>query len=469
MIIQLTTFFPWGLFMNIIRAAVCFNIIHSILKDRYNIYITGASIFSFTIIYSFLAIKFIDAKYEILQMALYYILLTGLMTIVCKGNIFIKLFSSIFALLSWISSSLLFSWIMQLTGYSIVSSGLSYEVPLIYYLLNLLFIYTFSFLYVLLIKFIKSKISKDMQYKRKYILYFIFPATHIIYTMLMVMVLQACDRASYSMFISEHRGFETAFTVCTLICILADFLIIFMVDRQSKTENDKIKYEKQLLKNEMDYQQTKMLADEKNEFRKIKHDLANILSTAQGFIEIGKPEKALEILKSTETNLNRLVGVPICSSETINTVFYIKQQTANEMGVKLDIKVEQTSALFVDDYSVCRIMHNILDNSIYAAGNSSEKLVNINVIINRDYFSILCRNSFSERKNSIIRTGDHGHGINIIKEIAKKYSGNYSDNKENGVYFSEVKMENRSLKRDNSKVGTNNSNLKERYATIQYN
>lgn len=469
MIIQLTTFFPWGLFMNIMRAAICFNIIHAILKDKYNIYITGASIFSFTIIYSFLTYTFIDSKYEMLQMAMYYILLTVLLIIVCEGNIFIKIFSSIFALLSWISSGLLFSSLTQLIGYSVVYSGLSYEVPLIDFMLYLLFMYAFSFLYVLLIKFIKSKISKDMQYKKKYILYFIFPATHIIYTMLMVMVLQACDRASYSMFISEHRGFETAFTICTLICILADFLIIFMVDRQSKTENDKIKYEKQILKNEMDYQQTKMLADEKNEFRKIKHDLANILSTAQGFIEIGKPEKALEILKSTETNLNRLVGVPICSSETINTVFYIKQQTANEMGVKLDIKVEQTSALFVDDYSVCRIMHNILDNSIYAAGNSSEKLVNINVIINKDYFSILCRNSFSERKSSILRTGDHGHGISIIKTIAKKYSGNYTDKKENGYYYSEVKLENKSHKKDKVTAISNEYELKEHCTTVQYN
>lgn len=467
MIIQLTTFFPWGLLMNIARAAICFNIIHAILKDRYNLYITGASIFSFTVIYAYLAYIFIDIKYEMLQMAIYYILLTVLIQIVCRGNIFIKIFSSLFALLSWVSAALLFSCLTQLIGYSVVYSGLSYELPLIDFLLYLLFMYAFSFVYVLLINSVKSKISREMQYSKKYTLYFIFPVTHIFFTMLMVMVLQASDRAYYSEFIAQHPGFETALSVCALACIFADFLIIFMVDRQSKTENDKIKYEKQLLKSEMDYQQTKMLTDEKNEFRKLKHDLANLLSTAQGFIEIGKPEKALEILQSTESNLNRLAGVPVCSNETINTVFYIKQQAADELKVKLNIKVEQTSALHVDDYSVCRIMHNLLDNSLYAAGNSDKKYVDIKVTIDDEYFKIICRNPYSDRKKLKAREGDHGHGINIIKDIAKKYSGSYKDEKSNGIYTSKVKMKNSPLKSHGSKGEKNIPVPQEYYVSAQ--
>ena len=208
------------------EAAICFNIIHAILKDRYNIYITGASVFSFTVIYSYLAYKFIDTDLEMLQMALFYILLTVVLMIVCQGNIFIKVFSSLFALLSWVSASLLFSALTQMMGYSVVFSGLSYEVPLIDYMLYLLFMYAFSFVYVLIIKFVKSKISKEMHYSKKYMLYFIFPITHIIYTMLMVMVLQACNRAYYYEFISQHRGFESVLVICTLACILADFFII---------------------------------------------------------------------------------------------------------------------------------------------------------------------------------------------------------------------------------------------------
>lgn len=467
MIIQLTVFFPWGLLMNIARAAICFNIIHAILKDKYNVYITLAGIFSFTVIYAYIAYSFIDIKYEMLQMALYYILLTVLIQIVCRGNIFIKIFSSLFALLSWVSAALLFSCLTQLIGYSVVYSGLSYELPLINFLLYLLFMYAFSFVYVLLINLVKSKIIKEMKYSKKYTLYFIFPATHIIFTMLMVMVLQASDRSYYAAFISQHPGFETALTFCTLACIFADFLIIFIVDRQSKTENEKIKYEKQLLKSEMDYQQTKMLTDEKQEFRKLKHDLANLLSTAQGFIEIGKPEKALEILQSTETNLNRLAGVPVCSNETINTVFYIKQQTAEELGVKLDIKVEQTSALHVDDYSVCRLLHNILDNALYAAGNAYEKYVDIKIAIESEYFRIICRNSYSDSKKQKARSGDHGHGINIIKDIAKKYSGKYTDEKADGIYISKVEMNNTELKPNRRKYAENISVSQKRSVSVK--
>lgn len=188
-----------------------------------------------------------------------------------------------------------------------------------------------------------------------------------------------------------------------------------------------------------------MLADEKNEFRKLKHDLANLLTTAQGFIEIGKPEKALEILKSTEKDINELAGIPICANETVNTVFYIKQQLAHELGVDMNIEVEQTSALLVDDYSVCRIMHNILDNALYAAAEPDAKQVHLTVKIDEDAFALECKNSCAQSSKKRKRKGDHGHGISIIKDIAGKYGGIYTDQKENGLFCSKTELKNLKL------------------------
>lgn len=65
----------------------------------------------------------------------------------------------------------------------------------------------------------------------------------------------------------------------------------------------KIENEKALLKSALDYEQIQMFNEEKREFIKIKHDLTNIITTAQGFIEIGKPDKALEIFKNTNKSL----------------------------------------------------------------------------------------------------------------------------------------------------------------------
>lgn len=445
MIIQLTEFFPWGLIMNLLRGAICFNITHAILKDKYNAFVSCGSILAFSLLYSFLTYTFLDYRTEMLQMAGYYIFLTVILIFTSEGGFFAKAFSSVSALLSWTGAALLFSAATQSTGKDTVQSGISYNIPLVDFMMYIVFMFAFSFIVAFLFKIIKAKISKKMKYEKKYVIYFIFPVTHMMYTMLIVVILRAFDDNTYHHFISEYPAFETVFSLCAAICVLADFLIIFMVDRQSKTENENSRYERQLLKNQMDYQQTKMLADEKNEFRKLKHDLANLLTTAQGFIEIGKPEKALEILKSTEKDINELAGIPICANETVNTVFYIKQQLAHELGVDMNIEVEQTSALLVDDYSVCRIMHNILDNALYAAAETDAKQVHLTVKIDEDAFALECKNSCAQSSKKRKRKGDHGHGISIIKDIAGKYGGIYTDQKENGLFCSTTELKNLKL------------------------
>ena len=61
---------------------------------------------------------------------------------------------------------------------------------------------------------------------------------------------------------------------------------------QKERENEK--YKKLITKNELDYQQFLQLKNEKEKFKKIRHDMANILSTVAGFIEIGKSQKHLK-------------------------------------------------------------------------------------------------------------------------------------------------------------------------------
>lgn len=86
MIIQLTEFFPWGLIMNLLRGAICFNITHAILKDKYNTFVSCGSILAFSLLYSFLTYTFLDYRTEMLQMAGYYILLTVILIFTSEGG-----------------------------------------------------------------------------------------------------------------------------------------------------------------------------------------------------------------------------------------------------------------------------------------------------------------------------------------------------------------------------------------------
>ena len=89
-----------------------------------------------------------------------------------------------------------------------------------------------------------------------------------------------------------------------------------------------------------------LFKEEKQEFRKIKHDFANITTTAQGFIEIGKPEKALEILNRTNDDFSELAGFSLCINETINTIIYIKKNQAKKNNINLLAEINETAFLF---------------------------------------------------------------------------------------------------------------------------
>ena len=228
------------------------------------------------------------------------------------------------------------------------------------------------------------------------------------------------------------------------ICLIFDLFIIFIVDRQSKTEEKNIQNEKELLKSELDYNQMQLLKKEKSEFSKVKHDLINLLTTATGFIEMGKTEKALEIIKKTSSSFSEISGVPLCANETLNTILYIKQQKAEEMGVTLKTDVNENAFLKPDDYDLCRLLHNIIDNSINASSALSEnKISEITIDIDDDFLSITSKNPYPKTtKRTKERNEDHGHGINIIKDIAKKYSGTYFAEKSGGMYITVTKLMN---------------------------
>ena len=195
----------------------------------------------------------------------------------------------------------------------------------------------------------------------------------------------------------------------------------------------------------MTYQQTIMLNEEKKELRKIKHDLNNLLTTATGFIEIGQTDKALEILNKTGDSVFGASKNSICSNEIISTIIYIKQQVTAEKNVELNVTVDEQSAVRIAEYDLCRLLHNLIDNSINAAEKcATDKKSVISIQIENDYVSITTENGFD--KNSMQKKNDknHGYGLTIVKEICKKYSGDYSSHIENDTYFTYTKIKNES-------------------------
>lgn len=435
-------FFPWTWLMHLARAFVAFNIAHAVLKNKYNTLVTFLSIILPCMLYSYCTLFFrLDRINEFFIILGYYAVLFVVLIFATTGNIFAKLFVTVFGLLAYLCASFSYELISKLLSHR--SVGLTSEVPLAEFMACSLFIFASSFIFVFFIKFVKTKTKRSFFYRSKLSFLFLFPATHI-FSALVTYALASGDTDQSIMSYSPAETYVAAFSI---ICMLLDCLIIFLVDYIEKIEQENIEKERELVKNKLDYQQMVMLKKEKREFRKVKHDFANILSTTKGFIEIGCPEKALDLLQSTNNDLMELAGFPVCSNETINTILFIKHQQAENHKIPFVSEISENYAVQVDDYDLCRLLNNIIDNALNAVyplrGNP---ICKISIDIDADRIMIQSENTFEDSQPpQSKKSGEHGNGIGIIKEIARKYGGNYTVRRMDGVWYTETVLENKKL------------------------
>lgn len=438
--VNLLEFFPFAWIMHLARALITFNIVFTVLKSKYNTAITFFSLVIPSLIYSGITIILKPLNHETLAMCFYYVLQFIICCIVTEGKIFSKLFSVIFSLATYLGGALTFS-ALRVFDASVV---FSYQLPLSEYLFEVVCIYSFSFISVALIKLIQNKTHRSLQYGNKLVFLFLFPVTHLLCIYGVFSMILSLSQEQRKNFYQSHFLAEIVMIVCCVLCVAIDFAILFVADHIEKVEEKNINAEKELLKNKLDYRQMMMIKEEKQELRKIKHDYANILTTAKGFIEIGKPEKALSILQSTNDDLSGLTGFSLCSNETINTIIYIKQQQAKISNVILDAKIDEAFPVNIDDYDFCRILNNIIDNSINAVLKlNDERISKVFISIDKDIIAIKSENRYKEEKQYRNRkTDEHGNGTGIIKEIASKYKGKYTATQNGNIYRTETILKN---------------------------
>lgn len=441
-IVSMQEFFPWTWLLHLVRAIISFNVIHTLLKDKYNTFVTFLAIVLPSMLYSWVSLSLATRANEALVMATYYVFQFLLCYIVTEGKLFAKILATFLSFAAYLFGNIVFAFLSSLAFGWDVTIWLSTEVNLASFLIVTVMIFSGHFLFVFLLKLIQARAKKAFSYQAKLSVFFLYPLTHIFFVYLAFSPLRVYVPSQTQLFHEILPYYNVFFVIALLLCVVIDIFLIFIVDYIERIKEKSVLHEKELLKNNMDYQQMLMLKEEKQEFRKIKHDFVNITTTAKGLIEIGKPEKALSILEGANDDLLGIAGFSLCSNETINTIFYIKQQQAKADGLQLQAAISDTFAVLVDDYDLCRLLNNIIDNALNAARLSDgNKVCKIHIDIDESRIVIRSENGFSEKKPRR-KSEAHGNGIGIIREIVAKYDGKYTARHDNDVWYTETVLKN---------------------------
>lgn len=128
------------------------------------------------------------------------------------------------------------------------------------------------------------------------------------------------------------------------------------------------------------------LLDSTTEFRHIKHDFYNVLQTYEGYISMADLDglrKYHHSLVQTTVQAGTKLDMMEALRERvpIYTLLMIKKNLAEQYGVLFNVhQIGLLVQVSINDFDLCRILSNLLDNAIQAAKETEQKEVSLSAV-----------------------------------------------------------------------------------------
>ncbi len=156
----------------------------------------------------------------------------------------------------------------------------------------------------------------------------------------------------------------------------------------------------------------------------VRHDLKNHFISMSVLAEQGEWDRLKEYLsKICSAGLVGEEDIETGNS-VVNAIINAKRQTAGQRGIVFDCSVNITRPLAIDEYDLCIIWGNILDNAIQAAGAAQEKFIYVQAEVVKKNLVISVKNSVAaEMAQRDFGRRDWGTGLWNVYKIVQKEKG----------------------------------------------
>lgn len=215
------------------------------------------------------------------------------------------------------------------------------------------------------------------------------------------------------------------------LLIASNIFIFYVIDKIS----DRFATEQKLvLANELIERQKKSYRDlyeNQSEIKKIKHDLKNEMIGILHDIENQKISDAVKHIKHNCEILESKSCIFISGNSIIDTLISIKSEIADSLGIKLNVEIELSNKIIIDEIDFSILLGNAIDNAIEATQKTQSqiKTVDVNIISKSTNIVIIVKNPTDSKidvnnlSTTKIDTNMHGFGILQMRNLASKYDG----------------------------------------------
>ncbi|UWD48555.1 GHKL domain-containing protein [Clostridioides difficile] len=218
-----------------------------------------------------------------------------------------------------------------------------------------------------------------------------------------------------------------------LSAIIANIGVILLLN--PLIENVKMKLENQ--SNHIKEEYYDLLENQQVQIRKIRHDINNHFQMIESYLEVEDIDEAKDYFKQLKLNFGTLSGKQFCKNPALNSILNLRHTKLEESGVDVHFNIDIDNHFGIEPMDLCTIFSNSLDNAIEASlkiPNLSNRKVVLKARCENEYFSYLLTNNkvnpITKKHDLFISDKDnsksHGYGIENIKEIVDKYSGEWN-------------------------------------------
>lgn len=234
---------------------------------------------------------------------------------------------------------------------------------------------------------------------------------------------------------TSMQPLELSVFIIFLQITLLILLVVF--ERYICSENIKQELQRQEVANHYQLQNVQVLRESQDELRALHHDMKNHLLTIHNLINCSNDTRLQQYIATLLNDVSSYERIVNTGNDVLNGILTEKIKLAEKLGIQIEIFIDLSQADFLEDFDICTLFGNALDNALEACSCLPENICRRIVLrsqIAANHLKISIINSCSEIGpfiNGLPQTTkpdqkSHGIGLRNIQHTLKKYHGTLS-------------------------------------------
>lgn len=238
---------------------------------------------------------------------------------------------------------------------------------------------------------------------------------------------------------------KTFLNITIPLLIFSNFLVLAVVEKMSRLQNDHYELDFYKSKVQMEKQYYDHLDEIEQKQVSVRHDIKHYVSVMKVFVEENRTDELKKLLDSFEKGMEKITPHVYTNNRMVNAILSEKKSSAERKGIFMNFTIEPNVDLsFISDIDSISLFGNLIDNAVRAESESAVETREIVVKLfeGDGQFNILnIINHFAKVKKSggtFVTTkkedGIHGIGLKNVRAIIQKYHGIFNAEAEDGVF-----------------------------------